>query len=104
MLAALRLLSVVCSALAIITPSVAADTVNGKDIAKRWCASCHLVENGQTSALIGGEVGLRKCDDAVVVRFRAAHHALAPPIQGHRLRWLSVGPVETVEGPEARSK
>jgi mono/diheme cytochrome c family protein len=50
MLAALRLLSVVCSALAIITPSVAADTVNGKDIAKRWCASCHLVENGQTSA------------------------------------------------------
>jgi mono/diheme cytochrome c family protein len=31
-------------------PSQAADPVSGKDIAKRWCASCHLVERGQTSA------------------------------------------------------
>ena len=34
----------------IATPSFAADPDHGKDIAKRWCASCHLVESGQTSA------------------------------------------------------
>ena len=34
----------------IATPSFAADPDHGKEIAKRWCASCHLVERGQTSA------------------------------------------------------
>jgi len=36
--------------MAIITPSFAADADHGKEIAKRWCVSCHLVERGQTSA------------------------------------------------------
>lgn len=36
--------------MAIATPSFAADPDHGKEIAKRWCASCHLVERGQTSA------------------------------------------------------
>ena len=36
---------------AIATPSFAADPDNGKAIAKRWCASCHLVERGQTKAM-----------------------------------------------------
>ena len=40
---------IACCAITMIRPSVAADAMNGKDIAKRWCASCHLVENGQTS-------------------------------------------------------
>jgi mono/diheme cytochrome c family protein len=31
-------------------PSSAADALNGKDIATRWCASCHVVEKGQTNA------------------------------------------------------
>ena len=31
------------------TPSLAADADHGKEIARRWCASCHLVERGQTS-------------------------------------------------------
>ena len=30
--------------------SFAADSDHGKDISRRWCASCHLVERGQTSA------------------------------------------------------
>ena len=45
-----RLLFVGCCTLAIVTPSFAADSDQGKEIAKRWCASCHLVERGQTSA------------------------------------------------------
>jgi mono/diheme cytochrome c family protein len=36
--------------LACVAPASAADTVHGKDIATRWCASCHLVEKAQTSA------------------------------------------------------
>jgi mono/diheme cytochrome c family protein len=47
---AFRFWSAACSVLAIIAPAAAADPHNGKDIAKRWCASCHLVESGQTSA------------------------------------------------------
>jgi mono/diheme cytochrome c family protein len=31
-------------------PAVAADAVHGGDLAKRWCASCHLVEGGQKQA------------------------------------------------------
>jgi mono/diheme cytochrome c family protein len=30
--------------------AVAADAIQGKAIAERWCASCHLVENAQKSA------------------------------------------------------
>jgi len=39
-----------CCIMAIATPAFAADPDHGKDIAKRWCASCHLVDRGQTSA------------------------------------------------------
>ena len=47
---AFRLLFVGICAVAIATPSFAADADHGKEIAKRWCASCHLVERSQTSA------------------------------------------------------
>jgi mono/diheme cytochrome c family protein len=47
---ALRLLSYAGCVLAILTQPAAADVDQGKAIAKRWCASCHLVERGQTSA------------------------------------------------------
>jgi mono/diheme cytochrome c family protein len=30
--------------------AVAADADHGADLAKRWCASCHVVANGQTQA------------------------------------------------------
>ena len=47
---AIRLLAAGSFVLAITTPALAADANNGKEIAKRWCATCHLVESGQTSA------------------------------------------------------
>ena len=30
----------------------AADADHGADLAKRWCASCHVVANGQTQASV----------------------------------------------------
>jgi hypothetical protein len=33
-----------------------------------------------------GKIGLRKRDDAIVVRLRAAHHTLAPPVPDYALR------------------
>ena len=48
---------------------------------------------------IRGEVGLGEGNDAVVMRFRAAHHALTPPILDDRLRGFHARPVETVERP-----
>ncbi|MBR0709208.1 MULTISPECIES: c-type cytochrome [Bradyrhizobium] len=30
--------------------ALAADAGHGADLAKRWCASCHVVANGQTAA------------------------------------------------------
>ena len=30
--------------------ALAADAKHGADLAKRWCASCHVVANGQTQA------------------------------------------------------
>jgi mono/diheme cytochrome c family protein len=30
--------------------ATAADAIHGKDIATRWCASCHIVERSQTNA------------------------------------------------------
>jgi mono/diheme cytochrome c family protein len=32
------------------SPVMAADASHGGDLAKRWCASCHLVESGQKQA------------------------------------------------------
>ena len=34
---------------------------------------------------IFGEIGLRESDDAIVMRLRATHHALAPPVLDDRL-------------------
>ncbi|WP_375157900.1 c-type cytochrome [Bradyrhizobium sp. RDT46] len=47
---AFKSVAVVCWLLGIVTSSSAADALNGKDIATRWCASCHVVERGQMSA------------------------------------------------------
>ncbi|RXG86198.1 c-type cytochrome [Bradyrhizobium zhanjiangense] len=32
------------------SPALAADAEHGADLAKRWCASCHVVASGQTQA------------------------------------------------------
>ncbi len=50
MLAALRLLFFGWCIVAMASPTFAADADHGKDIAMRWCATCHLVERGQRSA------------------------------------------------------
>lgn len=42
---------VACSALAIAAQPAVADSQHGKDIAKRWCANCHVVESSQTNAI-----------------------------------------------------
>ena len=39
-----------CCVIAMMGAGQAADVSNGRDIAKRWCASCHLIESGQTNA------------------------------------------------------
>jgi mono/diheme cytochrome c family protein len=36
---------------AILAQSAVADPQHGKDIAKRWCSNCHIVESGQTNAI-----------------------------------------------------
>jgi len=45
------------------------------------------------------EVSLGESDDAVVMRFGAAHHALTPPVPDHAWQRLHAGPVETIEWP-----
>lgn len=36
---------------ALLSQSAVADPRHGKDIAKRWCSNCHVVESGQTNAI-----------------------------------------------------
>src|SRR6476659_8654136 len=48
---------------------------------------------------VRGKVSLRERLDAVVMRLRTTHHALAPPILDHALRGRRAGPVVSVEGP-----
>lgn len=33
-----------------VSPAFAADADHGADLARRWCASCHVVASGQTQA------------------------------------------------------
>lgn len=47
---ALRLAAAASCIIGASGPGQAADPSNGKDIAKRWCASCHIIESGQTNA------------------------------------------------------
>ena len=45
------------------------------------------------------EISLRKSDDAIVMRFDAAHHALAPPILNDTFGFLGTRTVVTVKRP-----
>ncbi|MDA9408172.1 c-type cytochrome [Bradyrhizobium sp. CCBAU 45384] len=47
---AFNLLVITIFEFAFVGGAAAADAVHGKDIATRWCTSCHLVESGQTNA------------------------------------------------------
>jgi mono/diheme cytochrome c family protein len=33
-----------------VTPAIAADASHGADLAKRWCAACHVVDEAQKQA------------------------------------------------------
>jgi hypothetical protein len=44
-----------------------------------------------------GEIGLGEGGEAVLVRLGPAHHRLAPPALGDRLRGLRAGPLVAVE-------
>lgn len=51
----MRHLKLICLVLAaaasfVQPPAQAADADHGADLAKRWCASCHIVANGQNRA------------------------------------------------------
>ncbi|MHC2618329.1 mono/diheme cytochrome c family protein [Bradyrhizobium huanghuaihaiense] len=48
---ALKSSFVVFLVFAILAQSAVADPQHGKDIAKRWCSNCHVVESGQTNAI-----------------------------------------------------
>ena len=48
---ALKSSFVVFLVFAILAQSAVADPQHGKDIAKRWCSICHVVESGQTIAI-----------------------------------------------------
>jgi hypothetical protein len=43
------------------------------------------------------EIGLRERNNPVVVRFRAAHHSLSPPVPNDRLDRFHTGTVEAVD-------
>lgn len=42
-----------CFAIVMATPALSADAANGKQIALRWCQTCHVVADTQTQ--VGGE-------------------------------------------------
>jgi len=45
----IQVLAVVAGGLGVV-PALAADANHGGDLARRWCAACHLVESGQKQA------------------------------------------------------
>ena len=58
----------------------------------------HLSENVVRTIALATTDGLKR-GDAVVVRFRAAHHCLPPPVPHYTVRRLRAGAVEPVEWP-----
>src|SRR5437763_14089362 len=49
-----------------------------------------------------GGIGLREGDDPVVVRLRASHHALTPPVLDDGVGGLGARPVEPIERPRRK--
>jgi hypothetical protein len=48
---------------------------------------------------ICGEIGLGEGNDYIVVRFRASHHALTPPVVDDGLGGFGTGSIVTLERP-----
>jgi mono/diheme cytochrome c family protein len=65
------------------SPALAAgDAAHGKRIAQRWCASCHLVTEGQKSAMADApsfaDVARRREDPKALANFLADPHPKMP--------------------------
>lgn len=63
-------------------PALAADVAHGERIARRWCASCHLVApdqtKGTTDAPSFADIAARNPDDRTLARFLADPHPRMP--------------------------
>ncbi len=64
------------------TPAGAGDVAHGKVIAKRWCASCHVVASDQASAQSDApsfaDVARRRIDRKQLAQFLADPHPRMP--------------------------
>jgi mono/diheme cytochrome c family protein len=73
--------SIFCMLLAAV-PAAAADKAHGKRIAQRWCASCHVVAEGQKSASADvptfADIGRRREDAKALAYFLADPHPKMP--------------------------
>jgi mono/diheme cytochrome c family protein len=47
--ASLSPIAIVFALTGLVLPAAAADAANGEILAKRWCASCHIVSSGQSA-------------------------------------------------------
>lgn len=77
------MLSLVLAAVGHGGPAFGADAARGADIARRWCASCHLVSADQTRGTTGApafsEIAGREAFDAArVALFLLAPHPKMP--------------------------
>jgi len=63
-------------------PAMAADVSHGEQIARRWCASCHIVAPDQTKAADNvasfADIARRKDDDRALASFLADPHPRMP--------------------------
>ena len=63
-------------------PALAADVVHGERIARRWCATCHVVApdqtKGSTEAPSFADIAARNSDDRALARFLADPHPRMP--------------------------
>ena len=67
---------------ALAAPAGAADIAHGERIARRWCASCHVVaadqDKGSTEAPSFADIARRTEDDRVLARFLTDPHPRMP--------------------------
>jgi mono/diheme cytochrome c family protein len=63
-------------------PAHAADAAHGATVAKRWCASCHVVASEQRTAVADApsfaDVARRRADDHALADFLADPHPKMP--------------------------
>ncbi len=77
-------------------PAFGGDAQKGAVIAKRWCASCHVVSQDQTSAVADApsffEIARRRADDKQISNFLVAPH---PPMPDMHLTRREIDDITT---------